>query len=508
MKKSFPLLWLIVLSATALAQSPRLRAPLTRADSAYLDAELRSCAVVEPTVGFSYRTDDLYAPGKKKGLSPCSLDDVRKLEKQLKGGTADIGTYHQMGQLYNRLNRPVDAEYYFKKALDLDKELLSTHPDSVDALVMLGTIYSSMNRYEEAIPPVQHAVKLRPLDTSNQVIYAMLFVFSGQYTRAKEILNEQINKYGNRFGSYYMLPLADMYSTLTELNGPMDPATKRDRVNNQPLVQMPPLRKFYESDSTSMPTYLFYHVVQHLNLEMRILMNSMLDNVSASDFKFSLLGRDSLELLRSEQVFAASLKRKDITNKYYPNKVLGNVYMILGQYRKAEPYLKKAIEGKPLAHSDLMSNPAEDYDNLIANYYMLKDTAAAEKLILDKLRIKPSIDPNAKDQKDAGLVYLRRRDYANAGKYLRAAEEMGNKDMNLYTGLALLNYFEHGGGDTEPILRKVFAMSNEYAPVYSVMGLIALKKGDAATAQFLLQKASELGDSSAKAITEKYIATE
>lgn len=494
------------------AQTVKLVKPLTGKDSIYLNQKLLSTVALGANISFSYENTDLY--NSKKHDSPCSKKDIDSLAGLLKGNNSDAGIYLGMGGFYKRLHKPYEADTCFKKALALQKSVILANPDSSSAYNLQAMIYMSMGDFQNAKIMVRSCLRLNPLDTTVINILPTLHIMAGEIDSAKMVLNERIKMHGDSLYSYDFLPLCDVYGFLLRFSqaNELGQEVFMNYWKQHPIIDVSQIEPYYRQDSTDVHKSLLYHVAKYLDTEMRIICVNARDTASskAEEFKAILSKRDHQELAGAERYFKSCLSDQKVKNKYYPYKVLGNIYFIRGDYKKAADYTKKAIECKPLSKSRLQVNADEDYHNLYSIYCLAKDTVSAANLALEMIRIKPGIDSVAEDLVYAARASLYRKDYAKAKSLYLTAISFGDQEVNTYLGMAVTCYLLRDNEKTAYYLDKAFNADNTYSMLYAAAGIILIKENKPGDGDYMLKKSLELDKSKSnewikKDILKKYI---
>ncbi|MFL5752597.1 MAG: tetratricopeptide repeat protein [Bacteroidia bacterium] len=494
MRNCFLLLFIFLLSHDLLAQKVSLKKQLTAEDLSYLKKQALSCFDYEGTLQLTCSTTDLQScevtPDK-----PCSMKDIARLRKELEKKPEDALLNSNISAIYKRLGMPQEGEPYKTKAIQLLQATIEAHPDSADAINILGGIYMSDNKINESLEMFRLALSKKPTDSTATTLIAFLHLASGQFDSAYAFIQSQTTKYPESFSYYTILPSYYFYKTAYTVMaaGSNDNPDKKTYEALDSTTDMSLLRNYYERNKNDIKRELLYRTAIQAYRSTKVLFSTMLD--TAFDFKnikFNLQGNDKAAILESEKFFLSCLKRKDVPNLYIVNKLLGNIYLLLDDPKKALPYLKKTIALKPISKSTLSNNASEDYDNLAAAYFILKDTSAYEKILLDKYTLRPAIDPNAHDHVIAARVYVYRKNYVEARKIYEAALQLDKNCAEAWLGIAALNWLEGNSKNAFYAIDRMYEIDSNNWKLYFLYGVMMLEKNDATNAYASFIKAKEL----------------
>jgi len=175
--------------------------------------------------------------------------------------------------------------------------------------------------------------------------------------------------------------------------------------------------------------------------------------------------------------------------------------VLLDEPRKAVPYLKKAIELKPKENWTITDNPEEDFNYLLGAYEILQDTASFEKLLAEKIKLCPTVDPNPTDFVLMGNLLVSERKYGEARKiYNRVialdytAITSESKTYDGYLGLAMVSYLEKNNKEALDYINKAYAINKKKWELYIIYGIVLLEEKDANNAYEAFKIAKSMHD--------------
>jgi tetratricopeptide (TPR) repeat protein len=165
----------------------------------------------------------------------------------------------------------------------------------------------------------------------------------------------------------------------------------------------------------------------------------MADVSSAKNMRFNAEAKDIVLLTDIKAFYKRCLTDTSIHNKYLVYKSLANIELLCGNTKDALPYLKTTIQLRPIEKSMLNHNAAEDYDNLAASFFILKDTASYEKTMKEKFAAKPAINPLLADYGCMAKIAFNHKDSIAAKKFATAGLQLSKKLPDAYICLAAIN---------------------------------------------------------------------
>jgi tetratricopeptide (TPR) repeat protein len=475
----------------ALSQSVQLKKPLTKEEEQYIKNEVLQCFYLEPQLNCSYSTDDLKGSfsGRDK---PASLKTIEELKKKLKGNDQDANTLAEIAGIYSRLKMTVDADSYSQKAIEITKRVLSQHPDSTEEYVLLGGIYMSALRFGESIQVFKKMWQLDPASTVPPSLMPVEYAMAGHLDSCLQTIKTQIRNYPEKLNSYESLPLYHLYAHFKDWQEHADDSLYTRALNPSEFIRMPVLDSFYIQHRSDPDTEFLHRVSQQIMIFFYSIMSSMeLKDFDPLNVKFTVPKELESKILDNRQYFENCLKGNDKTRFYYSNKLLGTAYLLLNEPKKAIPYLKKTIELKSPDKCSIRNNSNEDYDNLLTVYSILKDSIAEEKVLLEKIRVLPLIEPNPMDYLNLSKLYVSLKKYELANKYCKQAFTMDNKNASVLIELASIEYLNNNNEKALEYINQAYSLDKERWESHLLYAAISLQKNDLKNAYTLFDTANK-----------------
>ena len=494
MKRPFHFLLIYILfSGFIFSQKVKLKKPISAEDILYLKKEALDLFSLKGTLNMSYHNKDLESRKGMKADVPTNLSSLEIFKKELKGNWEDGNTHIRMAKLYARLNMNTEYEDHFKTGISLINDELKKHPENLSALNSLAGAKMTSREYKNALEIYRHILSIKPDDESALIFIPMIFTFSGQLDSSYYFSNMQITKYPDNYKNYSMLPLYYMYKMFSKLFA--DENYKDEQYigpDYESTADLSLLENYYIKNKNSFERELLYYVTKQTMHSSYLIFKAHSDSTFFKHFRFNLPESAKQRLLESEKRFQSYLKRSEIENKYIIYKILGNIYTLLDEHKKAIPYLKKTIQLKTLDQSTFDDNAAEDYDNLAAVYLFSKDTASYQKMIFEKIKIQPGIDPIANDYYTAGHYYLKKNKFAQATSMYLKSLELDKKNANTYLALSVSNWMEGNNKVALSCLDNMYKVDKSKWDLFFIYGLISLQENDVSNSYEVFQKAKQL----------------
>ena len=247
------------------------------------DCTLNTLALVAALTELSFEPLGVYSSSK--------LAKFFRFEKFLQIDPDSADAYVSIGILYNKLDRPVEAELYLKKAAEIDG-------NSVVPLFALAGIYEEKKDYIKAIELYDKLLKIFPDDAELTMKIAGLYIIKKDYAQAKKYLTDAKEKFPKNHWIDYYLGLLSLeekdYETALKY---FDKSISIDKKSPEPHIQK---------------GYVF------------------------------TIRQNSKKAVKS---FEKSLSLgAEISDLYF---FLAMNYEVLGKYKKSESYLKKAVALDP-----------------------------------------------------------------------------------------------------------------------------------------------------------------
>ncbi len=111
---------------------------------------------------------------------------------------------HQNSQINPRLNRALQLhqQQQFDAAIPLYQQFLQQEPDHLLALTNMGKAFQALNRHQEAIPPLRHAIQLNPTAPQLHFYLSQSLKAQGDIEAAAKCLRETIRLQPDFWGAY------------------------------------------------------------------------------------------------------------------------------------------------------------------------------------------------------------------------------------------------------------------------------------------------------------------
>jgi tetratricopeptide (TPR) repeat protein len=495
MKKQFCLILLLSVFGLVSIAQVTIKKPLSAEDDAYFNKQLQKQFTYISSISFSYKSDDLYDPSNIVGDKPADANEILILEKKLKGNYDDAVIYNQIGNICKRLLRYEEAEKKFTKALERANEMILVEGDSASSYEILGTIHMNMNNFIEAAIAYEKAHELDPKNEMVKCMTPMLYMFAGDLNRMLAAIQKDVKESPSQVSSYFSYPLYFYYSLLVVMQ--QSQGDQRDKLlknkSVDDILDLTILKDGIKNNENNVQFELLLNVTRHLITSAKVMINATGDTtMMAKDYKFPIDAFDKTEFENLEKYYKTCFKDDRITNKYFVNRALANIYLMQNRSKEAIPLLEKAIALKPISKCKLMNNTAEEYESLAYAYITSGDTAAYKKTIRKKFKDRPTIDPLATDYVTMGMIAYKEKKDAEAEKYLKEAIALGDKE---YITQLLLGAVELNKKNIDAALKYLdaaFQIDKQDYTLYYLMGICYLHKNDAISAQYCFDKANKL----------------
>jgi tetratricopeptide (TPR) repeat protein len=490
MLKRIPLFISLLAFSAAFSQQVTLKKTLDKSDYAFLDKELMDCLRPDNQLRFSYSSSDLFEPTGKPQL-PANEETVKTLKKKIKDNPKDIAAYNELAAVCKRMRRYSEAEEYLNKAIALLQEKIKMYPDSTDAYTILGSAYLASGRYDESLNTYARLISINPKDNAAPEFISFLLMSTNRFDSASAFIARRIQQYPDDFDSYTILPVFYFYSFMKKLN---DTGFEGQvgHINTETAISMPLLLENFEKNRKDVKVEFRCQVARQIFLSSFLMVKCFYDLAfDANHIKFRLSADDLARLDAGQKYFEECLKRKDIVNKYFPNKLLGSICMLRNDFKKAAPYFQKAIALKSKNKQDF-SNGNEDYDNLLSVYMISGDTASYLKWLDEKIK---NSDPDPQDDLKLARIKLAKGKLTEAAStYSIIIEKFGSDAAaaEAWLGLAHINYLQGKLKESTVLIDKAYALNKSNWLVYIFYGIISMRENDAPNAYELFNIAKKL----------------
>jgi len=481
----------------ASAQNISLKKPLTKDDLKMLDMQLDGCLSYEATINFTFNIWDFYDNKHITPDTPNNIKQVHELEKQLKGNYRDASVYNNIGMVYKGLFMPDEANKNFARSFELAQVYVKNHPDSAVAHDLMAAVYMNQSRFTEAIASFEVAYKLDKNDTVAKYMIPTCNVFAANFVEARASLNRLFAEPEDEDDYLSLLTVINYWEKMLTLQQ-LQPAEMEKLLKDktpQEFFDFAKIDELYNKNKNKIQFELFYRFNRHLAVCLKSFMRSIADpQFSDKDIKFKTEEKDITELNALEAFYTKCLSDTGIPNKYILYKSLANIQLLKGDVKKALPFSTTAIKLKPVNKSKYDNNAAEDYDNLGAAFFILKDTAGYEKTAKEKFAVKPAINPLPADYVTMAKISFFHKDYAAARKFSEEGLGMDPKLQDAIICLAALDILNRKIKEAYKTIDKLYDVNPQHASVFILQGICSLHENDISTAYGSFKRARDLVD--------------
>lgn len=494
----------LLLCATGSAQNfpftREVKKEMADSDRIFLQEHIKYLFLPDISFTYSINSSDITVKkNKTTPAEPASFKTIAKLEKQLAGQTMPLEkaqTHLTIGQTYKRLNRRQLATQSFDSSLALLKPLLAAMPFDSAVLLTTANIYMSAGNYNEAL---NYFYRFRDInkhcDELASTFIPLLYLNTGRINEAAQYLDTSLKKWPEgEVGLYYQL-IIQVYSFMY-----LAPQRK-EFIQSERYAAMPPdslfdlsllynLHKKYPDD---LKWEQFYKGALLLALYMK---HAVLDRKDGEMKEIITLNGKDKELESSiRNDFERIQKDRRNKNPYLTYKTLGAIELISKNYKKSEKWFEKALKERKLKESNVDVNAAEIYDNLIALHLLAADTAAAEKMLLKKIKAQPAIDPQAADYVMLAQFGWAKGDMEAAKTSYEKAIGIDSANTKAFVGLAAYELQKGNAKDPALVLNNIISNNASDQTPYLLYGIASLLLKDYSKAYILFKTAYANGAS-------------
>ncbi len=470
--------YLFFISITPLiSQNIQLKKPFSAKDEYYLKRQVLDCFGFESHLKISYSTTELFN-SKIKGDKPASLEEIENIRSRLKGNEGDAALYLDISGNYSRLKMNKEADENRNKAIEIAQKIIDKHPDSAEVYCFLGSAYMGATNINESIEFYRKAWTIKPTLVEAPTFMCNLFLMTGQLDSAYAIINKVVNLFPDNKSLYSILPMYYLFKMIGKLQKE-DVNLDSDDFSVDSLTYFPLMENYLSRNKNDADAQYIHHVAKQVLISTIIPIRNSLDTAfSSTNVKFKLKEKEITFLALSKSYFETCLKNKNADYHFYANKLLGSIYILQNEPKKAIPYFKKTIDLRPKAYCSLSCNTDEDYDNLISAYAILRDTTMVEKNLIEKIAVQPAIEPKVDDHNDLGSLYLSKNKF-NLAK-AEFAKSLAIEPENAYAllGVGVLNFVENDNTSALKYIDKVYKIDNKKWELFMLYGAILLKQND------------------------------
>jgi len=483
--------------------SVKFKKEISDSDKKYLLSIAKICFAPEGAFNFSIVSQDL-KPEAYKGLESKQTkpEDTVTLIKKLEGSTAPELVYRDLGLTFQRLNMYQRASFYFQKAFFIYDAKLKKDNNNAAVLSEIGNVQSNMNNYQQAIYYYNQALLKNQKDSTARAMITLSYIKLGEYSKARESIDENIKAEPSNITHYIWLPLVSFYETYLKSNLSTD-SIKRKFKNKSvdEIVDMSILKKASETYKDDYSFTLFYQVARNMTLVFKASFT-----FSQETKKFNPDAADLKEMASLEKFYNEGISRKDFPNKFLFYKALAMLKLMNNEYDNAIPLFREALKYKPLDKSTFDNNPSEVYDDMVAAYMLKRDTTAAMKMLKEKIASNPAINPSSPDYELLAKFQMSQNQYADAEKSCKEIITLDDLSSDPYLGLAILALINNDLKTAEDQLNMAYKFNPNDADIYMLFGILSMFQNKADAAYYAFQTVLDIkgSDDDAKKIMDEY----
>jgi tetratricopeptide (TPR) repeat protein len=289
---------------------------------------------------FSYSTTDLFSDKVEKE-KPASLEQIEKLRKTLDGTDDDAGKYLDISGLYSRLRMNKEADENRNKAIDIAERKIEQNPDSIGPYLFLSGVYLGALQPEKSIYYNRLAHSKKPTYLAPLISNATLFLTYFQTDSARVIIDAFLKNHPEDKRIFSIVPMIYMTTIFNKANN----SDYEDYFTNTPLdtlLATPLLDYMYEQNKSNYDAEFLYRVARMLLVNTVVGILSVTDTTfDEENVKFKIPKQLNQEVEANKTFFANCLKTKDVKYHFYANKILGSIYLLSNETKKATVYFTK-----------------------------------------------------------------------------------------------------------------------------------------------------------------------
>lgn len=480
----------VFLSTNFFGQTPKFKTTYTEKERKHLISNLHFSLGFSSEMKFSYSTTELFS-SKVEKEKPASINEIEKLKKILNGSDEDAGIYLTISGLYSRLKFDKEALEYRNKAIEIAERKIEQSPDSIGPYLFLSGVYMGALQPEKSIYYNRLAYNKKPNNLGPMISNATLFLTYFQTDSARVIIDDILKNHPEDQRVYNLVPMIYMTTMFNKANNSDD----QNYFINTPidtLLATPLLDQMYEKNKSNFNVEYLYRVSRMLLINTAVGVISVMDTTfDHENVKFKIPVQLNKEVDTHKTFFTNCLKNKDVMYHFYANKILGSIYLLSNETKKATVYLRHTINLKPVSNCSTTSNTNEDYYNLLGAYLILKDTISYEKTLLEKIKLQPTIDPNAKDYTNLAMLYLYKNKVDLARQTYEKAKDIDDAYLSIMeagersTAIVGLGVCDFMANDLDAAMMRVneaYKQNNKQWELYVLYASILIQQRDAINA--------------------------
>ena len=480
----------IFLFFSSRGQAPKFKNLYTEKERKHLIANMYYSLGFSSELKFSYSTTDLFSDKVAKE-KPASMTEIEKLKKSLDGTDDDAGKYLDISGLYSRLKMNKEANENRNKAIEIAERKIEQSPDSIGPYLFLAGVYMGALQPEKSIYYNRLAYSKKPSYLAPMISNATLFLTYFQTDSARVIIDAILKNHPEDKRVYSIVPMVYMTTMFNKANNSEDEdyfiKTPLDSLLATPLLDL-----MYEQNKSNYDAEFLYRVSRMLLINTAVGILSVVDTTyDDENIKFKIPEQLHQEVEMNKVFFTNCLKSKDVKYHFYANKILGSIYLLSNETKKATVYLRNTINLKPVSNCSITSNTNEDYYNLLGAYLILKDTVSYEKVLLEKIKLQPTIDPYAEDYTNLAMLYLYRNKVDLARQTYLKAKAIDDKYLatlqvgelsTAIVGLGVCDFMENDLESAMARVNEAYKQNSKQWELYVLYASILIEQRDAINA--------------------------
>lgn len=380
----------------SLPYKPMLKKNTNHETIEFLKTKSLNCIGADITFNYNYSASDLINRNKKaKSSKPSSIKEVKKLKKKLSGNYKDALTNYQIAMVYLRLNEFALFEEYVTQAFKQSEIGISSDPENIDYYHIKAMIYNLYNNYYEMVAMYIEIINLFPDDEFARFSLIMAYSQIGDYKQAQELAKQSIEQFPDNSNYYIGFNMANTFEIFTELGqeyltDSIADFNSDEIFDNQLLINAS--EKFEnrnEYETLKNTTFLFQLLMSKIS--------NFSDSESFDEYEIVFKGNELEKINNIEKFFKSALANKKMKNNYFFHYSLGIVYFLKKDLNLAISEFEKAKKERAKFAVTFDDNLSNYYDNIAAIQFLNEDTVSAMKTLKEKIKKRPSIDPNPLD---------------------------------------------------------------------------------------------------------------
>lgn len=449
---------------------PRLQINLTEDKINYIIKETISSIDNGIQVSFSAQSDFFgNTNGLKKKLAPASLAEIAKLKKKLCKCPDDMKTNLEIGTLFNRLYKPDSARLYLGNALGFCMEEKIKKPNDRNLLLTEANIYMQAGDYASCVAMYEKLLESNPKDTIARIFLTISYLGTGDTAKFGSITKDNYEQMPNELVFAFFHIVEKGYSMIFQ-----GKTVEDKNISLKNFTQLELLKKLPVENNDSTRIKDCHHALIVFNGYLKFILFNNDTSIVKNDLGYLKIGNED-ELKETIAYFTERTKNKKNKNAFMHHKFIAMAHFLLGDFKSSVAFLQKSISSFPKDKGDTGdNNSVEQYNNIAATYFMMKDTAMVIKSIENKIAKKPKIDVDPNDYVILGNFYSLTKNEAKAKQNYESALKINSYQINSHIGLATLEFRNKKYEETMVHLNNAYAINPNEPNIYYINAAIYL----------------------------------